>query len=300
MAVCAALCRVLDALSEEEKSKAKRNALVLFQSGEESAGGAQAVVDSGILAETRTDRIFALHLWPKLKKGKVYSTAGVCLAQNAEVDITISCPQSHAADNGADSLAEAARLLLSLEKEVSETGSAKSPCLLKFGRLTGCEICRTSGLAAEIRSIERALKGVSSCNERPSGARNVIGGGFKLEGTLRAVEPRAFCRAKEKINAAVCDSRDKGFAVFCEIREGSGAVCNCARLFALAQEAANVGSLPAPFLQAEDFSAYGKVCPSLYMFLGVGEVPPLHSPYFDFDESVLEKGLETFLRLFFS
>lgn len=53
-------------------------------------------------------------------------------------------------------------------------------------------------------------------------------------------------------------------------------------------------------LQAEDFSAYGKVCPSLYMFLGVGEVPPLHSPYFDFDESVLEKGLETFLRLFFS
>ena len=202
MAVCAALCRVLDALSEEEKSKAKRNALVLFQSGEESAGGAQAVVDSGILAETRTDRIFALHLWPKLKKGEVYSTAGVCLAQNAEVDITISCPQSHAADNGADSLAEAARLLLSLEKEVSETASAKSPCLLKFGRLTGCEICRTSGLAAEIRSIERALKGVSSCNERPSGARNVIGGGFKLEGTLRAVEPRAFCRAKEKINAA--------------------------------------------------------------------------------------------------
>lgn len=154
MAVCAALCRVLDALSEEEKSKAKRNALVLFQSGEESAGGAEAVVDSGILAETRTDRIFALHLWPKLKKGEVYSTAGVCLAQNAEVDITISCPQSHAADNGADSLAEAARLLLSLEKEVSETGSAKSPCLLKFGRLTGCEICRTSGLAAEIRSIE--------------------------------------------------------------------------------------------------------------------------------------------------
>lgn len=141
MAVCAALCRVLDALSEEEKSKAKRNALVLFQSGEESAGGAQAVVDSGILAETRTDRIFALHLWPKLKKGEVYSTAGVCLAQNAEVDITISCPQSHAADNGADSLAEAARLLLSLEKEVSETASAKSPCLLKFGRLTGCEIC---------------------------------------------------------------------------------------------------------------------------------------------------------------
>ena len=104
----------------------------------------------------------------------------------------------------------------------------------------------------------------------------------------------------KNLTGAVCDSRDKGFAVFCEIREGSGAVCNCARLFALAQEAANVGSLPAPFLQAEDFSAYGKVCPSLYMFLGVGEVPPLHSPYFDFDESVLEKGLETFLRLFFS
>ena len=188
MAVCAALCRVLDALSEEEKSKAKRNALVLFQSGEESAGGAQAVVDSGILAETRTDRIFALHLWPKLKKGEVYSTAGVCLAQNAEVDITISCPQSHAADNGADSLAEAARLLLSLEKEVSETASAKSPCLLKFGRLTGCEICRTSGLAAEIRSYCVVCGTEWLCHPTPSSHRLRRG----LPGYLILFAPHAF------------------------------------------------------------------------------------------------------------
>ena len=51
---------------------------------------------------------------------------------------------------------------------------------------------------------------------------------------------------------------------------------------------------------AEDFSAYARCCPSLYMFLGAGDTYPLHSPYFDFDESVLKKGLEAFVRLFFS
>lgn len=65
---------------------------------------------------------------------------------------------------------------------------------------------------------------------------------------------------------------------------------NCPRLFSLAQRAADVCELPAPFLQSEDFSAYARCCPSLYMFLGAGDTYPLHSPYFDFDESVLKRG----------
>ena len=280
------------------KEQGEKNALVLFQSGEESAGSAQAVVDSGILAETRTDRIFALHLWPETEKRQSLFDGGRVSGSkrrgghNDKLSAVPRCGQRRRQFGGGGAPAAFSR------KGGFRNGKRKKPLSAQIRQADRLRNLPNVRSGCGNRSIERALKGVSSCNERPSGARNVIGGGFKLEGTLRAVEPRAFCRAKEKINAAVCDSRDKGFAVFCEIREGSGAVCNCARLFALAQEAANVGSLPAPFLQAEDFSVYGKVCPSLYMFLGVGEVPPLHSPYFDFDESVLEKGLETFLRLF--
>lgn len=307
MAVCAGLARLFDGLSQKEKERADRNALILFQSGEESLGGAQAVVDSGIFEETRTDRIFALHLWPGLPKGKIFSKAGAVLAQNAEADIFVSCPQSHAADDGPDSLAAAARLKLSLEKDISLLGDAKNPCLLKFGRLTMCddaEVMHGEGLSAEIKRIERSLNSLSgntaSGAGAASGARNIIGGCYKLEGTLRALDSKLFSLAGQKINAAVSDCRAKGYSVFCSLREGSGAVTNCPRLFSLAQRAADVCELPAPFLQSEDFSAYARCCPSLYMFLGAGDTYPLHSPYFDFDESVLKKGLETFVRLFFS
>ena len=33
------------------------------------------------------------------------------------------------------------------------------------------------------------------------------------------------------------------------------------------------------------------------MFLGAGDVPPLHSPDFDFDEAVLSVGTEKFIAL---
>lgn len=189
----------------KEKERADRNALILFQSGEESLGGAQAVVDSGIFEETRTDRIFALHLWPGLPKGKIFSKAGAVLAQNAEADIFVSCPQSHAADDGPDSLAAAARLKLSLEKDISLLGDAKNPCLLKFGRLTMCddaEVMHGEGLSADIKRIERSLNSLSGNTASGAGAafgaRNIIGGCYKLEGTLRALDSKLFSLAVQK------------------------------------------------------------------------------------------------------
>lgn len=65
--------------------------------------------------------------------------------------------------------------------------------------------------------------------------------------------------------------------------------CNSGELF----ELSGCSRLSEPILCADDFSVYGRVCPhSLYMLLGTGDTPPLHSDEFAFDESILRFGEE--------
>ena len=58
------------------------------------------------------------------------------------------------------------------------------------------------------------------------------------------------------------------------------------------------GTLREPLLCADDFSVYGFCgARALYMLLGTGDTPPLHSPYFDFDDDILPVGTEEFIAL---
>ena len=51
---------------------------------------------------------------------------------------------------------------------------------------------------------------------------------------------------------------------------------------------------------AEDFAFYAEKVPACMCWLGIRDekhTSPLHSDTFDFDESVMEKGIETFVKL---
>lgn len=306
MAICLALVEYFGSLTATKKNKAPRNALILFQPAEESSGGALHVAQSGILKRYGADRIFALHIWPGLPKGKLFSREGICLAKNAEVDLRIACPARHVADDGLDSLAEAARMKLSLERTTSALGSRQSPCLLKFGCLKSVcpapsERNEVDAMVDRLQQTFQRLAGDSARNGQPvNGARNIVGGCFLLEGTLRCIDDRVFNAALKKINAAVLCGRARGFSVDSFVREGGGAVVNDTGLFEIAEKTVGLQRLSQPFLQAEDFSVYSDLCPSLYMFLGTGGDTPLHSPHFDFDENILFQGFSAFVRLFFS
>jgi hippurate hydrolase len=53
----------------------------------------------------------------------------------------------------------------------------------------------------------------------------------------------------------------------------------------------------APVYQSEDFSLYGLESKTLFFFLGIGDVPGLHTNKFHFDVNILEKGLDTFIKI---
>lgn len=48
---------------------------------------------------------------------------------------------------------------------------------------------------------------------------------------------------------------------------------------------------------AEDFSCYQKEVPGLFLFLGTGTGIPLHNSKFDFEDDVLETGVDIYLKL---
>ena len=55
--------------------------------------------------------------------------------------------------------------------------------------------------------------------------------------------------------------------------------------------------LDEPCMTAEDFSMYQKRGDAMFFFLGLGDVPPLHSDRFHFDETILSKGADFFEKL---
>jgi hippurate hydrolase len=55
--------------------------------------------------------------------------------------------------------------------------------------------------------------------------------------------------------------------------------------------------LAEPNMASEDFSFYQKHTQAMFFFLGLGDVPALHSADFDFDETVLTRGADFFETL---
>ena len=53
----------------------------------------------------------------------------------------------------------------------------------------------------------------------------------------------------------------------------------------------------APTMTAEDFSYYQHHLDAMFFFLGLGDVPALHSDNFHFDETILLKGADFFEKL---
>jgi len=62
-------------------------------------------------------------------------------------------------------------------------------------------------------------------------------------------------------------------------------------------DVATVKILDRPSMTAEDFSWYQRYAGGVFFFLGLGDVPALHSANFDFDDSILEKGADFFEKL---
>jgi len=250
-----------------------RNVLFLFQPAEETTGGALPLCETGILETHNVERVFGLHLWPKVPAGTVASRPGPLMARANEVTVTITGKSVHLsrAAEGIDAMTAGAEYLRRAYTMIDSL-PPDEPRAFRFGKFVSGTV------------------------------RNAVSGETRLEGSLRTYreETYRFCREQlERIGADIAD--ETGCAVDVHLNEGYPAVWNHEELYtalcaALGEDAPAL--LNSPALAAEDFSFYQQRVPGVFFFLGTGDTEELHSPKFDFDDEViLPQGVEFLKKL---
>lgn len=247
------------------ESDLPHNVLLIFQPAEETDGGAKDICKSGIFRTYRVSEIYGLHLWPGLPKGQLFSRPGVLMSRSCQVTAEFQGESVHIANAPAKGDA-----LQACMQFYACAGSIKRqrPFLLRFGRISG------------------------------GSAGNVICGNICLQGSLRTEslqEQIAMQRILKHIGITV--ARRTGCRADIGFSEGYPAVRNDPQLWQKMQKKNPVSLLNRGLWTADDFSFYQREIPGIYYLMGVGDTPPLHSPYFSFDEQLLSSSAAFFHQL---
>ena len=245
------------------------NILLVFQPAEETIGGAKLICDTGVFEEYHVEAIFGLHLWPGLEKGKVFSRSNELMARASEVNVDIYGKSAHIAKaaEGVDAVAAGAEFF---RRAMAMVDSLPEHVfrLLKFGKFESGTV------------------------------RNALSAHTHMEGSLRAFQDEIFDSLKDGLFDIGRDlEREMGCRVEISINSGYPAVLNPEDLCQRVKAVADFTELEAPAMTAEDFAFYQRYLPGMFLFLGTGDSPALHTNNFDFDESVLEQGADFFEML---
>ncbi len=252
-----------------EKKELPHNVLLIFQCAEETTGGAKDICDSGVLEKYNVKAIFGLHLWPGLTKGQMFSRKNELMCRTCEVKVDFLGRSAHIAKakEGLDALAAATEFY---QKATALEASLPDDIyrLLKFGKLEAGTVC------------------------------NAIAGKARLEGSLRAFQEDVFESLRSGLLSIAAEvEAGTGCEIAVHFSQGAPAVINPEELYEQVLEIVDFEALAEPSMTAEDFSWYQRFVPGMFFFLGLGDVPALHSDNFDFDEKIMTKGADFFEEL---
>ncbi|MGI5937081.1 MAG: M20 metallopeptidase family protein, partial [Oscillospiraceae bacterium] len=257
------------------RKQLKTNVVLLFQPAEEGGGGAKKMIAEGALRNPDVDRIYCLHVWPSVEKGKIGVRWGPMMARTTEFDIIVHGVSAHGASPqmGVDAVVVAAEFILMLQTAITRNLDPHQDALLTIGRIQG---------------------GV---------ARNIIADKVIMNATLRVFSTEVFENLTARIQAMADGlSLATGARFEVETKMQYPRVDNPRYMVEDFYNYVNMEDvvLVEPVMAAEDFSCYQEEVPGLFFFLGVGggkNKRPLHSSLFDFDEDALLYGVEIYRRI---
>ncbi|MFO7974561.1 MAG: M20 family metallopeptidase [Candidatus Hydrogenedentota bacterium] len=277
MAVLLGAARVL----LEYRDALRGTVKLLFQPGEEQAGGAHYMIADGALEGV--DAIFALHGWPQLEAGKIALKSGPLMASADFFRVHIQGKGCHGADpaSGIDPVLVAAHITTALQSIVSREIDPRKPAVLTVGHI-----------------------GAGSTT-------NIIPDTALLEGTIRSFDGETDALLRQSIERIV-EKTAEAFRASAEVRFGEKpypALINNEAMSQLLIRSAcktigeqNVVILKEPSMVAEDFACYLEEIPGAFFFLGMANnaeepYPPLHSNCYDFNDKALPTGIRVMAEL---
>lgn len=245
------------------------NVRLIFQFGEEGAGGAERMIEGGAL--DGVDEIYAYHVCPELETGKFASSAGALFAGTAEFDVIFNGKAAHCADReqGLDALQAAAQFVAALPQIVEPI---RGNALLHVGKLVA------------------------------GSARNIVADHAEAAATFRFFDPADRENGMMRLERALVEITNRtGVDHTVVVDTVYEPLINSAYALDRFARVAEVEPC-APRYTAEDFSAYCMRVPGCMVWLGIRDSKygsPLHSDTFGFDERALLYGVEAFYRLLY-
>ena len=281
MAMVLGAARILNDMKDDLPG----SVMLIFQPAEEGPpagedGGALLMLAEGLFEERMPEAVFGIHVGIGTPGGQFATKPGPMMASADSFLIRVLGKQTHGARpwDGVDPITVSAQIILGLQTIASrQVDVTRAPSIVSVGRISG---------------------GIRS---------NVIPDVVELEGTIRAFDPDM----REQIHVAVertarLIAESAGATIEFELNLGPPPVQNDANLTAMMIPALERASgrplvLLQPQTVAEDFSEFGKLTPSLFVFLGnwpehmdPAQQPTNHSPGFDMHEPYLERGVRAF------
>lgn len=250
---------------------------LIFQPGEEqSPGGASILIKEGVLDNPKVACIAGLHVSPELASGTAGFRAGSYMASADEIHLTIKGKTGHAAlpHTAIDPIVIAANIISNIHQVIARRNNPLNPSLVSFGKIEGGK------------------------------TTNVIPSEVKILGTFRTFDETWRAAAKILIRDTcrhICDIYGGDFEL--EMPAGYPSLSNDPHTTMIAKNSAieilgadNVVELPMR-MSSEDFSFYAAEIPATFFRLGTNKqqehyMHPVHSAYFDIDESSIKIGAQ--------
>ena len=242
---------------------------LMFQPAEETVGGAERMIEAGILEDPPVDAAFGCHLWGDAKEGSVLVKAGPVMAAPDEFRIKITGAGGHGGmpHLAVDPIPLAAQIILQFQTIVSRRKNPLEPAVLSVCTVRGGDtynvIPETVDMMGTIRTftgemrdfilgeMEKALRGITSA----------AGASYTFDVTKRFLP-------------LVNDTAATDF-----VRKAAEKIVGPDNVH---EAEASMGG--------EDFACLAKNVPSSFFFVGIardGKPVVHHSPHFRWDDGAL-------------
>jgi amidohydrolase len=260
------------------RDRIKGNVKFVFQPAEEGPGGAQPMIQAGVLENPKVDYALACHLWSERPEGVIGVRSGAFLAAMDRFDIKILGKGGHAAQPHlcVDALEVGTQVVAALQRIVSRHTNPIEPAVVTVGTFH-------AGTAFNITPAAAVLSGTTR--------------------TFNEATWDSWASRLEKVVSGVCDAMGAGY----EFKFSRGypptvndaAVADVVRRCAVQVVGKERVVEPELSMGGEDMSFFLKRCPGCFYCIGVGRegAAPLHNSKFDFKEDLMLLGVETHCRV---
>jgi amidohydrolase len=250
---------------------------LIFQPAEETGGGAELMVQEGMLDRFNIKEVYALHNMPNVPVGQFYTTPGPIMAAVDTFHVDIKGEGGHGA--------------------YPHDTRDPIPAALAIGQAMATIVSRNH------RALDDLVVSVTMIHAGT--ADNVISEDAYLGGTVRTFDKGVQAMVKKRMGEIVA-GHVAAFNVAATFRyvEGFPPTVNSPKQteFAVevAREVAAEGVMTPDATRemgAEDFAYFLEKTPGCYLFVGNGDTAGLHQPNYDFDDATAPYGASFFARI---